>query len=141
MSPIILLIEDDLMLRNYLCAMLEAEEFNVIGAEDGLVGLQLAKHLQPDLILCDINMPNMNGYGVQSKNPQGCKSKKYSFHFPNIGIGPGKSQSVDRFRRSGLCKQEGKLHEINAGDRPSARCSLLLIVHRSEKKGCHPKNN
>lgn len=67
MSPTILLIEDDEILRDNFCEMLEMEEFNVIGAEDGLVGLQLAKHIQPDLILCDINIPKISGYGVLHK--------------------------------------------------------------------------
>lgn len=67
MNETILLIEDDEMLRDNFCDLLEMEEFNVIGAEDGLVGLQLAKHLHPDLILCDINMPNLNGYDVLQK--------------------------------------------------------------------------
>lgn len=67
MSPTILIIEDDEMLRDNFCDLLEMEEFNVIGAEDGLVGLKLAKDIHPDLILCDINMPNLNGYGVLQK--------------------------------------------------------------------------
>jgi PAS domain S-box-containing protein len=58
----ILIIEDDQTLRENTAEFLTEEGYNVIFAEDGLVGVQLAmKHL-PDLILCDIMMPNMNGY-------------------------------------------------------------------------------
>jgi len=39
----------------------------VAPAIDGLIGFQLAKDIQPDLILCDINMPKVNGYGVLQK--------------------------------------------------------------------------
>ncbi len=58
----ILLIEDDKTLRENTSDFLSEEGFRVLTAEDGLIGVQLAiKHL-PDLILCDISMPNMNGY-------------------------------------------------------------------------------
>jgi diguanylate cyclase (GGDEF)-like protein len=44
--------------------LLEAEGFEVIGTEDGLKGVEFAKQQQPDLIICDIMMPEMNGYEV-----------------------------------------------------------------------------
>ncbi|MGK7901285.1 MAG: response regulator [Hormoscilla sp.] len=96
MSPIILLIEEEQMLRNDLCEMLEAEEFNVIGAEDGLVGLQLAKHLHPDLILCDINMPNLNGYGLLHIIREDASLKNTPFIFLTSKSDQGNSsQSMD----------------------------------------------
>lgn len=58
----ILVIEDDRTLRENICDLLREEGYNVVNADDGLTGLQQAmKHL-PDLILCDIMMPKMNGY-------------------------------------------------------------------------------
>jgi CheY-like chemotaxis protein len=57
----ILIIEDDTVLRENTAEFIKAN-FEVFIAEDGLVGVQQTlKHL-PDLILCDISMPNMNGY-------------------------------------------------------------------------------
>lgn len=58
----IMVIEDDNILRENTCDFLKEEGYNVISAEDGLVGLQQAISNQPDLILCDIMMPNMDGY-------------------------------------------------------------------------------
>jgi len=58
----ILLIEDDQLLRNNTAELLREEGFHVYMAEDGLVGVQLTMRHFPDLILCDINLPNMNGY-------------------------------------------------------------------------------
>ena len=58
----ILLIEDDVITRNNTAELLKEEGFQVFIAEDGLVGVQLTMKYFPDLILCDINMPNMNGY-------------------------------------------------------------------------------
>jgi PAS domain S-box-containing protein len=58
----IMVIEDDKILRENTCDFLKEEGYNVLSAEDGLVGLQLVMNHMPDLILCDIMMPNMNGY-------------------------------------------------------------------------------
>jgi len=62
MRELILVIEDDELIRSNLFDLLELEDFNVIGAEDGLLGLMLAKEFKPDLILSDINMPHLDGY-------------------------------------------------------------------------------
>jgi two-component system, sensor histidine kinase and response regulator len=60
----ILVIEDDNDLRNIICEMLGAENFSVIEAEDGDIGVQLAKEELPDLVICDIMLPTIDGYGV-----------------------------------------------------------------------------
>lgn len=62
----ILVIEDDTCIRNNLMELLTALEFFPIAAENGLVGVQLARSQRPDLILCDLIMPELDGYGVLS---------------------------------------------------------------------------
>ncbi|MBD0344295.1 MAG: response regulator [Coleofasciculus sp. Co-bin14] len=59
-----LIIEDNEILRSIIFEILELENFNVISAGDGVAGLNLAKDLKPDVIICDINMPCLDGYGV-----------------------------------------------------------------------------
>ena len=60
----ILIIEDQLeMLRN-LTTILRLEKFRPLPAENGRVGVDLAKKQKPDLILCDVLMPGLDGYGV-----------------------------------------------------------------------------
>ena len=68
----ILIIEDNKDIREKTAEILELSEFNVLQAENGKVGLDLATQLHPDIILCDIMMPELDGYGVLyllSKNP------------------------------------------------------------------------
>lgn len=60
----ILLIEDDDNLRAGLVDRLELHGYQVLAGEDGLAGIALAKEHHPDLILCDIMMPGISGYGV-----------------------------------------------------------------------------
>ena len=60
----ILLIEDDAVLRDNTAELLELSNYKVILAANGRLGLEKAKIHNPDIIICDIMMPEMDGYGV-----------------------------------------------------------------------------
>ncbi len=60
----ILIIEDTVLLRENIADALELEGYEVIHADDGHSGIVKARECMPDLILCDIMMPDMNGYEV-----------------------------------------------------------------------------
>src|SRR5262245_38058436 len=60
----ILLVEDQGPMRRNLALMLRMEEFEVLTAENGRAGLELARREHPDLVLCDVMMPEMDGYGL-----------------------------------------------------------------------------
>ncbi len=60
----ILVIEDEETVRENILELLDAEGFEAIAAENGRIGLSLAQQELPDLILCDVRMPEMDGYGV-----------------------------------------------------------------------------
>lgn len=60
----ILLIEDNNEVRENTAEILELANFKVIQAENGKVGVELAQEHKPDLIICDIMMPVLDGYGV-----------------------------------------------------------------------------
>ncbi len=62
--PKILVIEDEESVRENLLDLLQAEDFETISADNGLIGLDLAISQLPDLILCDMMMPELDGYGV-----------------------------------------------------------------------------
>ncbi|HXU78231.1 MAG TPA: response regulator, partial [Methylomirabilota bacterium] len=60
----ILLIEDQPQMRRNIATILEMEGFEVATAENGRRGVELARSANPDLILCDVMMPELDGYGV-----------------------------------------------------------------------------
>lgn len=60
----ILLIEDDDILRENTAELLELSDYEVIIANNGQRGVDLAKQHQPDIIICDIMMPVLDGYSV-----------------------------------------------------------------------------
>jgi two-component system cell cycle response regulator DivK len=63
----ILYIEDNPANRMLVKRVLEAEGFLVTGATDGPSGLELAAQIQPDLILLDINLPEIDGYELAKR--------------------------------------------------------------------------
>ncbi len=69
----VLVIEDNLEVRENLAEILELSGYEVYTAENGKVGVQKARTAQPDIILCDVMMPELDGFGVLrilDQNPQ-----------------------------------------------------------------------
>jgi EAL domain-containing protein (putative c-di-GMP-specific phosphodiesterase class I)/CheY-like chemotaxis protein len=62
--PKILVIEDEESVRENLLDLLEAENFETVAAANGKIGVTMAMSEYPDLILCDMMMPELDGYGV-----------------------------------------------------------------------------
>ncbi len=60
----ILLIEDNDNIRENTAEILELSNYKVIVAENGKTGVEMAIEHTPDLIICDIMMPVLDGYGV-----------------------------------------------------------------------------
>lgn len=60
----ILLIEDDHDMRENTAEILELANYRVMKAENGKRGIEMARQNLPDLVLCDIMMPELDGYGV-----------------------------------------------------------------------------
>ena len=69
----IVLIEDNAEIRETTEEILELADYEVHVAENGKVGVELVKKEKPDIIICDIMMPDLDGYGViriLARNPE-----------------------------------------------------------------------
>lgn len=89
----ILVIEDNLEVRENTCEILELSGYEVYPAENGKVGVQKALEILPDLIICDVMMPVLDGFGalkILHKNPK-------TTHIPFIFL-TAKAEKED-FRR------------------------------------------
>lgn len=69
----IVVIEDQADVRENICEILELANYKILSASDGKAGVDLVRKELPDLVLCDIMMPELDGYGVLyflSKHPE-----------------------------------------------------------------------
>src|SRR6185436_10209032 len=60
----ILVIEDEPEMRRNITALLRHTNFQPLAAQNGREGVELARREKPDLILCDVMMPELDGFGV-----------------------------------------------------------------------------
>ena len=93
----ILVIEDEARTRNMFRDCLEAEGFETLGAEDGLAGIGLARQHLPNLVLCDVIMPKLDGYGVLNELRQATTTAAIPFIFITA-----KTEKLDRRRGMSL---------------------------------------
>lgn len=123
----ILVIEDEPEMRRNLLTILKLEKFQPIGAENGRVGLDAIKREKPDLILCDVMMPELDGHGVLSALREDSELSAIPFVFLTAR---GEKEDL----RSGM--------NLGADDyltKPVARADLLEAINarlrRSEQQG------
>ncbi|NMM44246.1 PleD family two-component system response regulator [Rhodospirillaceae bacterium KN72] len=93
MTARVLVVDDLLPNVKLLEAKLTSEYFEVITARDGMTGLEMAKHDQPDIILLDVMMPGMDGFEVCER----LKRDPDTMHIPVIMV-TALSDSSDRVR-------------------------------------------
>jgi len=67
MGTKILYIEDNFANRMLVSRILKVEDYEVLEAEDGPTGIELAMKERPDLILMDVNLPDIDGYELTTK--------------------------------------------------------------------------
>ena len=58
----VLVVDDEILIRELLSESLSGEGYQVVGAENGNVGLEVARQERPDIILLDVLMPVMDGF-------------------------------------------------------------------------------
>lgn len=109
----LLVVEDDAVLRKSLGEYLSSEGFEVIYAEDGETGSQLAADEKPDLVLLDIVLPKKDGYQVL----QEVKSNAETKHIPivlltNLGSITDVEKALEMGATTYLVKADYKLEEV-----------------------------
>lgn len=77
----ILVIEDDENIRESLVELLEMRSYDLVSADNGNRGLELAQSARPDLILCDVMMPGLSGYEVIEQIRRNALLKNVPFVF------------------------------------------------------------
>jgi len=98
MGKNILIIEDDEFLRGLISKKLASEGFAVISAIDGEKGIEKAREQNPDLILLDLLLPNVDGYEVLQK----MKENPATSHIPIIVVSNlGQSEDIDKAMKLG----------------------------------------
>jgi CRP-like cAMP-binding protein/ActR/RegA family two-component response regulator len=81
MNKTVLLVEDNMEMRENTAEILELAGYSVATAVNGKDGVKLAKSMIPDLIICDIMMPELDGYGVLHMLSKDTKKASIPFVF------------------------------------------------------------
>jgi len=77
----ILAIEDETVIRENICDLLSLEDYHAMAAENGKIGVARAIEHLPDLILRDMMMPELDGYGFLHQLKQNSATKTIPFIF------------------------------------------------------------
>lgn len=130
----VLLIEDDTVLRENTAELLELSKYHVLTAPNGIKGIAAAKHHLPDIIICDIMMPEMDGYGVLNALAQDKTTKHIPFIFLSAkterkDIRKGMESGADDY----LTKPFEEAELIGAIESRLARMSILMSTTGSDK--------
>jgi two-component system chemotaxis response regulator CheY len=98
MSKTVLTVDDSRTMRDMLMLALTEAGYNVVQAEDGVHGLEVLKSSEPHVIVTDINMPRMDGYGFI----KGVRSDEQHRAIPILVLTTeSDAEKKDRARRAG----------------------------------------
>ncbi len=110
----ILVIENRALIRNLFLKKLKAKGFYAIGAKNGIVGIQKAQEELPDLIISEINMPQLDGYDVLTM----LRQQSSTVHIPFIFVTNNVSRANIR-----------KAMELGADDYLTKPCTLNALLN------------
>ena len=132
----ILLIEDNVDLRENTAELLEESNFNMITAENGKIGVDMAKKHIPDLIICDIMMPELDGYEVLDLLSKDSLTEAIPFIFltaksENSDLRKGMSLGADDY----ITKPFEEVDLINAIEARLKKTDLLKAVFNQSVDG------
>lgn len=131
-KPTVLIVEDDTELANNMALILKMEGFDVRVAGNGREGLTMLSHKRPDLILCDILMPEMDGYAFREAVQNMPVVSKTPFLFISALTEPGEIRKgmlvgADDYLPK-PCSAEDLIAAVNA------RLKRFRIIRPTQKK-------
>jgi CRP-like cAMP-binding protein len=131
----VLLIEDDIVLRENTAELLELENYKVIKASNGKTGVTIAKKELPDIIVCDIMMPELDGYGALEILSKNKKTKYIPFIFlsaktEHSDVRKGMNLGADDYIPKPFTEDD----LINAIESRLAKTSILKELKNNQKK-------
>jgi CheY-like chemotaxis protein len=122
----ILIIEDEPEMRRNLATILRLEKYHPVAAENGRVGVEAALKERPDLILCDVMMPELDGFGVLRELRSHAATEATPFIFLTA-----KGEKIDI--RSGM--NLGRLSDKAGCESGSAGCHFIAAETRRADGG------
>ena len=137
----LLIIEDDIVLRETTAEILELENYKVVTAANGKRGIEQAKIMLPDLILCDIMMPEMDGYELLDILSKDESTKRIPFIFMSAkteikDVRKGMDLGADDY----LTKPVSEELLLSAIESRLAKFELLKEQETKEVKVVEPEN-
>lgn len=137
----VLLIEDDTALRENTAELLELSNYEVITAANGRIGIDLALKNSPDIIVCDIMMPEVDGYGVLEKLAADSKTSQIPFIFLSAKtehkeIRKGMNLGADDYLTKPFEEQE----LFNAIESRLAKATLLKQINTTRSTSLVPED-
>ena len=122
MRPTILIVDDEIDTLNYLTYVLSKKQFNVITVDNGFDALQKTREEKIDVVLCDIAMPDMDGYELYSQ------IRNFDDNLPIImmtGFGYDPNHVLVKAKKDGL-------HNIIF--KPFELADLVALINKTLKK-------
>jgi two-component system chemotaxis response regulator CheY len=88
----VLLVEDDAAVRLVCAVNLEAAGLRVLQAADGLEGLEQARFANPDIVLTDVSMPRLDGFGLAERLRRDDRTRRIPVIFLSAELGHANAQ-------------------------------------------------
>jgi len=108
----ILIIEDNFEIRENTSELLQLSNYHVIEAMNGRIGLQMAKEHLPHLILCDIQMPEINGYQVFAELKKDSLTSNIPFIFVTASVEKKEIQAGLDMGANGYVRKPFEVEEL-----------------------------
>ena len=138
----VLLIEDDTVLRENTAELLELSNYSVLTAANGKLGVEMANTHLPDIIVCDIMMPILDGYGVLGELSKNSNTKFIPFIFLSAkterqDVRKGMDLGADDY----ISKPFSEDEIISAIESRIAKAAILKEERESYQATANPQDN